>query len=174
MGGWEEINGSSTRWSNSDGDTAPCVTQERPFHSQDWEWGPKKGKNKHISSGALLTSSSETTLWLRRTESSPMPAELLPDRSRENGTAGADGELQRPRHDCCITQSWTLSASLLRFHAEEPLDYSYLPQTLSNQFPLIETSINNSLESNNYFLKLYFGHQKGAKIYNFAHSGWWL
>lgn len=154
-GGWEEINGSSTRWSNSDGDIAPCVTQERPFHSQVWESWPKKGKNKHLSSAALLTFSSDTTLCLRRTESS-LVAELLPDRSSKNGTARADGELQRPRHHCCITQSCfspTVSASQLRFHAEEPLDYSYLPKTLSNQFPLIETSINYSLQSHNYFLK---------------------
>lgn len=105
---------------------------------------------------SLLTFSSDTTLCLRRTESSPVPAELLPDRSSENGTVGADGELQRPRHDCCIRQSCfslTVSASLLRFHAEDPLDYSYLPKTLSNQFPLIETSINYSLESHNHFLK---------------------
>lgn len=122
-------------------------------NSQDGESWPKKGKNKHLS---LLTVSPDTTLCLRRTESSRVPAELLPDRCSENGTAGADGELQRPRHDCCITQSCsslTVSASLLRFHAEEPLDYSYLPKTLSNQFPLIETSINYSLESHNYFLK---------------------
>lgn len=97
-------------------DTALCVTQKRPFYSQHLT--RMETKKERINTGSSLTFSSDTTSALRRTESSPVqaePARLLLDRFSKNGTAGGNGELQRPRHDCCITQSCfrlTVSPSL--------------------------------------------------------------